>query len=290
MGGYIFPNGEGCGPGFDSAVFELCQAVGSKDPNSSQWQGLWGMPAYWNNTLYFWASGDEGYPGDNLKAFPLINNGTTLTLGSPVKSNAVQTYPGAGLSISSNGNMNGIVWALSNNGGGAAELRAYDANAVNTPPLYSSSDAGGYVRFSVPTVVAGKVYVGAQNQLTVYGLGTPNASRLIVNKGGTGAGTVTSNPAGINCGSVCSVVASTGTPVTLTATPDAGVTLVGWSGGGCSGTNSCTVPMNTATTVTATFSSSPPPPRCCWRDCRTRSRTPRASATGSCRRRAWSAQ
>ena len=44
-----------------------------------------------------------------------------------------------------------------------------------------------------------------------------------------------------------------GTEVTLTADPAAGYTFTGWSGGGCSGTDPCTVTMNADTTVTATF-------------------------------------
>jgi hypothetical protein len=66
-------------------------------------------------------------------------------------------------------------------------------------------------------------------------------------------GTVTSNPAGINCGSTCSANYDSGTSVTLTASPNSGYTFTGWSGGGCSGTGTCTVTMAAATTVTASF-------------------------------------
>jgi List-Bact-rpt repeat protein len=76
---------------------------------------------------------------------------------------------------------------------------------------------------------------------------------LTVNRSGNGTGTVTSAPAGINCGATCSASYSFGTPVTLTATPAAGSTFTGWSGGGCSGIGTCAVTMNAATTVTASF-------------------------------------
>jgi hypothetical protein len=77
---------------------------------------------------------------------------------------------------------------------------------------------------------------------------------LTVSKAGTGSGTVTSSPAGINCGSTCSANYDSGTVVTLTAGAAAGSTFGGWSGGGCSGTGVvCSVPVNAATTVTATF-------------------------------------
>src|SRR5207245_74618 len=76
---------------------------------------------------------------------------------------------------------------------------------------------------------------------------------LTVNKAGTGSGTVTSSPAGINCGATCSAAYDSGTVVTLTATPASGSTFTGWSGGGCFGTGTCAVTMTAATTVTATF-------------------------------------
>jgi hypothetical protein len=79
-----------------------------------------------------------------------------------------------------------------------------------------------------------------------------SAFTLTVSKAGSGAGTVTSSPAGINCGSTCQATYASGTMVTLTATPDAGSTFTGWSGA-CTGTGSCTVTMNAARAVTATF-------------------------------------
>jgi len=91
-----------------------------------------------------------------------------------------------------------------------------------------------------------------------YG-GSGGDPTLTVIESGTGTGTVTSSPAGINCGSVCSANYDGGTTVTLTATPDTGNSFAGWSGGGCAGMGSCVVTMNAATTVTATFTAPPPP-------------------------------
>ena len=76
---------------------------------------------------------------------------------------------------------------------------------------------------------------------------------LFVTKGGNGAGTVTSAPAGINCGADCDQTYIANQMVTLTATASTGSTFTGWSGGGCTGTGTCTVTMTAATTVTATF-------------------------------------
>ena len=85
--------------------------------------------------------------------------------------------------------------------------------------------------------------------LTVTKAGSP------ARKAGTGAGTVTSAPAGINCGADCTEEYATGTVVTLTADPAAGSTFDGFTGGGCSGTaTTCMVTVDEATTVTAIFS------------------------------------
>ncbi|MCL4227524.1 MAG: hypothetical protein KJZ91_23930 [Myxococcales bacterium] len=70
---------------------------------------------------------------------------------------------------------------------------------------------------------------------------------------GTGGGVVTSNPAGINCGTDCDEPYDHGTDVTLTATADGTSTFTGWSGSGCSGTGACVVAMTAARTVSAAF-------------------------------------
>lgn len=75
---------------------------------------------------------------------------------------------------------------------------------------------------------------------------------LSVNKTGSGAGSVISSPAGINCGSTCSASYIKDTTVQLTAAGDSTSTFAGWSGS-CTGTGSCTVTMDAARTVTATF-------------------------------------
>jgi rubredoxin len=80
---------------------------------------------------------------------------------------------------------------------------------------------------------------------------TPSYS-LSVAKAGTGTGTVTSSPAGINCGSDCSESYAAGTSVTLTASPVTGSTFTGW-GGACAGTGPCTLGMIAARNVTANF-------------------------------------
>jgi hypothetical protein len=76
---------------------------------------------------------------------------------------------------------------------------------------------------------------------------------LSVNKSGTGTGTVTSNPDGIDCGSTCAYGFVVDTIVTLTAAPNPPSTFDGWDGGGCFGTGTCIVAMSSAKSVTANF-------------------------------------
>src|SRR4029077_14704561 len=76
---------------------------------------------------------------------------------------------------------------------------------------------------------------------------------LSVTPAGSGSGTVTSLPAGIDCGSTCSYDFAAGTLVTLTATAASGSTFAGWSGADCSGTGNCQVTLTMAESVTATF-------------------------------------
>lgn len=78
---------------------------------------------------------------------------------------------------------------------------------------------------------------------------------LDIYKSGTGSGTITSLPAGIDCGSVCAANFSDGTSVTLTATPSAGSTFTKWFGGACSNETSstCTIPMTAVKNTIAIF-------------------------------------
>ncbi|MBC7549920.1 MAG: hypothetical protein H7269_03285 [Cellulomonas sp.] len=78
------------------------------------------------------------------------------------------------------------------------------------------------------------------------------AQQVIVTRAGTGQGTVTSNPGGITCESICSGLFAG--PVTLTSTPAPGSAFVGWSDPACGASSTCLLPAGTGTTsVVATF-------------------------------------
>jgi len=128
--------------------------------------GIYATPAYFNGRIYCAASGDV------LAAFSLSNG--MLSSGATSVSTQRFTYPGATPSISANGASNGIVWALQM--GAPGVLRAYNATNLALE-IYNSAQAAGNrdgltngIKFSVPTVANGKVYVGGQGALSVFGL------------------------------------------------------------------------------------------------------------------------
>src|SRR5205823_9989583 len=102
-----------------------------------------------------------------------------LLSSQPVKMGQIQVYVhGATASLSANGTNNAIIWEIDNSNhdnGGTAILRAYDATDVSKE-LYDSTQAGSRdtagtaLKFTVPTIAGGKVFVGTSNELDIYGL------------------------------------------------------------------------------------------------------------------------
>jgi hypothetical protein len=103
--------------------------------------------------------------------------------------------------------------------------------------------------------VAGDPQWGTQNAAIDTSSGTCQTTAGVV-RTGSGSGTVTSTPGGIDCGSTCTHSYDVGAPVTLTATPAAGSTFGGWSGA-CAGTGVCFLTMDKARSVVATFTGTP---------------------------------
>lgn len=105
-----------------------------------------------------------------------------------------------------------------------------------------------------------KIYVATYpvisdvNVIVIDGVGAPTSHLLSVRLTGNESGTVTSNPAGVNCGTSCTASFATGTAVNLTASPAPGATFSGWSQA-CTGAGSCNLTLNSDEFVTATFGS-----------------------------------
>jgi hypothetical protein len=134
---------------------------------SGQSGPLFGTPAYFNGRIYIISSNQPAV------AFDLVNG--NFASSAPSQASSIDFTNESGTpAISANGTTNPILWAI-DSVGGTAVLRAFDANDLATE-LYDSAQnpardlAGNYVKFTVPTVINGKVYVGADSQLSVYGL------------------------------------------------------------------------------------------------------------------------
>jgi hypothetical protein len=132
---------------------------------------MYSNPAYFGNAVYY------APPGEPLRRYA-VHAG--LLSRQPVsQSRDTFNYPGATPEISSNGDVDGIVWTVAVSGrvqgGPPAELRAYDARNVSIE-LYDSGRAGKHdqpaagTKFSVPIVAEGMVYFGTQTELEAYGL------------------------------------------------------------------------------------------------------------------------
>jgi len=154
-------------PTADQSVLTLPAVIG---PANEHGGNRAGGPTYWQGQVYY--AGSAASP----MQFSLLNG---LISSLPiVQWPYIFGYPGCSLVVSANGKTNGIVWALQTQqylNSGPAALYAYDAANISrelfsTNQIPSRNAAGPAVKFAVPTVANGKVYVGTQTQLDVYGL------------------------------------------------------------------------------------------------------------------------
>jgi hypothetical protein len=144
---------------------QIVQSVPAFPNTSGITSGIFASPAYWNGHVY--VAGIDG----GVKAYTL--NAGKLSTSPTSQTTAHFGFPGATLSVSSNATSSGILWVLDGNAG---VLRAYDATNLATQ-LYDTTQASGQrdqpglpVKFAVPTVANGHVFVGTQTELDVYGL------------------------------------------------------------------------------------------------------------------------
>jgi len=150
----------------DDVVQELNGAVGR----------MFSSPIYFNGQVYFWGASDV------LKAFTITNG--MLTTSATDEGPDLFHFPGGVPTISANGTSNAILWALRSDGfssGAPAVLYAYVPGNLSAGSIYNSNqnlgrdNPGGAIKFAVPIVANGKVYVGTVSQLSVYGELTPTA-------------------------------------------------------------------------------------------------------------------
>ncbi len=152
---------------------QVVQVLAGVLPGGGAEIGNFSAPVYFNGYVYFSAV------NDTLKAFQL-NNGL-LSAAPTSQSTAIYPCRGGSFGISANANANGILWAIQNLGDPNNDattpgvLFAYDATNL-AHELYDSNQAGSRdtmdypVKFSIPLVANGKVFIAGQTQLNAYGL------------------------------------------------------------------------------------------------------------------------
>jgi hypothetical protein len=141
----------------DNIVQELPGAV----------KGIWGAPVYWNNALYF--AGRQDY----IKEFSFTNGAIS---SSPVaESPSSYTFTGIPV-ISANANQNGLLWMVRNLNANSSTVLLSAFNATNLSEIYNTNKNPGRDQlsttphFATPLIANGKVYVGTQTELQVFGL------------------------------------------------------------------------------------------------------------------------
>lgn len=173
--------------------------MSGNDANALQAQtgvinAMYSTPAYFNNLVY---TASVGQPLTALNFSYDGAGGARLVIAAQAPD--AYGYPGAVPSISANGSANGLAWTIDPSG----VLRASDASNLpsevyNSGPESSGRDAlGSVVKFSVPTITNGRVYVGTNNTVLGFGLfTTPTATDVTLTAGVVRGALVYQRPSG----------------------------------------------------------------------------------------------
>jgi hypothetical protein len=187
---------------------------------------VFGMPAWFNNTIYY------GAMGAPIILLSVVNAQVSSTAASETSTSF--EYPGATPAISANGASNAIVWATENTA--PAILHAYDASNLSHELYNSNMAAGGRDQFGngnkfiTPTIANGKVYVGTTNGVGAFGPLAPAVSL---------------SPPNLNFASEVVGQASSAQTVTLSNTGPATLTITSISANGdFAETNNCGSSVN----------------------------------------------
>jgi hypothetical protein len=187
-----------------------------------------------NGVVVLLGNGDGSFQG------PVETN-----LGGPATPNSVGDFDADG-KIDVAVNQNGNVVILSGRGDGTLPLQgAYMVSGVG---MATVADFNADGKPDVASTNASAFTVSVLLNIADIPMFT-----LAANFAGTGGGTVTFNPGGFACNSNCSHDYAKRAAVSLSAAANAGSTFSGWSGGGCSGTGTCSLTLTSDQTVTATF-------------------------------------
>ena len=267
-------------PQYDSQVF--------KDQNGNHY---WLHSHYQGQITTISQDPEDVGIGDVIEArlpLSLFDGHVKLSIRSWTELAGIRDYANKAFLRLPSGTVSGTLSSSVYNGTGHIFIWAYDGADPNTANVFGETvinSTGAYTIEGLP--IGTNVYLYAlwdaddngiiSGQDYVSGVSGPHnisSSGIIVNidvnspiptfsltvtKSGTGSGTITSNPASIDCGSTCSAQFAEDAEVSLTATPDAGTVFVGWGGdcASCGTDSSCQITMDTDMTCTASFNNTP---------------------------------
>ena len=207
------------------------------------------------------ASGNDAFCG-SMSAPACIS--TAISVGATERSDTVAAYsnsasfltllaPGSQITSSIPGNgwgtWSGTSMAAPHVSGSWALLKSKNLSSTVDEILAAFTSTGRGVVDSGKCSLVTKPRIDVNKGYGVLGGGFA----LTLSASGSGAGTVVSSPAGIDCGSTCSATFGADAQVTLTATPAPGSVFTGWSGEAWSGTGTCTVTMDGSKSIGASF-------------------------------------
>ncbi len=175
-------------------------------------------------------------PGD-----PKIDSITPSS--GPANGGTAVTITGENLGCATSVSFGSVVASDATNSQALLDCGSTDTVTVTAPP-----GAVGTVPVTLTTVESDSTGAPAASGSFTY----TKPFALTVKRSGSGSGTVTSSPGGVNCGKTCSHAYPFGTPVVLKAKAAKGSSFVGWSGV-CTGKSTCKVQTDTPLTVTAKF-------------------------------------
>ncbi len=236
--------------------FELSASDGAASDNFGNAVSLDG------DTAVVGAYGDDTTVSNAGSARVYTRSGSTWSQHAKLVSASAAANDDFSTAVSLRGGMLAVGAALADAVGtasGAAFLfQGSGASWTLLDSLVASDGAGGDAFGVQVSVDAGRLAIGAyladvlatdSGEAYVY----DSSRELSVATLGTGGGTVTSDPAGIDCGGTCVASFALGITVALTATPALDSDFAGWSGAGCAGLGNCEVSMSSSQSVSATF-------------------------------------
>ncbi|MCP4002329.1 MAG: hypothetical protein GY727_15590 [Gammaproteobacteria bacterium] len=168
---------------------------------------------------------------------------------------AVEYMANVSLNVAKSGNGSGTVTGTPGNidCGATCSENYYPDGSITIALAPDPATGSTFIGWSGACSGTGTCEVAMDQTRSVNALFNLNTYSLTVNNIGSGTGTVSSDPSGISCVGDCTETFDYNTSVTLTASPANGSTFSGWSEQSCPGTDSCTVTMDQARSITATF-------------------------------------